>query len=131
MRGATCQHTAHQLGRTRIFYRFHPYFEREVDVVRALRREGEPCFIVRLDGDTGDRDLSIAVPGWMLDPVACQDLAIQPTARLDIDSLLRLRQLVDLHSRTQIEDAGSCSKNPPGGNDGPEPDHSAETSAGI
>ncbi len=100
-------------------------------MVRALRREGEPCFIVRLESDTGESDLSIALPGWMLDPVACQDLAIQPTARLNIDSLLRLRELVDLQARAQTMDAGSCSKNPPGGSDGSEPDHSPETSAGV
>jgi hypothetical protein len=83
----------------RIHYRFHPFFDRQVTVLRTIRRGDIPAMIVRIDPLQGEEDaeeLHISIPGWMLDEEACLRVVLDAnTARIAIDALLRLRTLVD------------------------------------
>jgi hypothetical protein len=61
-------------------------------VVRALRSFLDEIDIVQLpDG------VQIAVPRWMLDPVACSQLPQETKPRLSTSALLRLAELVHRH----------------------------------
>jgi hypothetical protein len=63
-----------------------------VRIVRRSRYRGDAHFIVELDDGT-----RLAVPGWMLDHVACGQLIDEPRARLAVTALRELRALVDTH----------------------------------
>ena len=41
-------HTAHQLGSAKIIYRFHPFVDRQVMVIRRTNRSGVPAVLVRI-----------------------------------------------------------------------------------
>ena len=88
--GDTYRHTTHQLGPIRIAYRFHPFFDHEVRVIRGLRAREEPAVIVEID-----EDLRIAVPCWMLDALCCRSMVIEEQPRISIDALVQLRDLID------------------------------------
>ena len=83
----------------RIKYRFHPFFDRQVTVLRTVRRGDMPAMIVRIDPLQGDEDaeeLHISVPSWMLDEEACARVVMDANnPRIAIHALLRLRTLVD------------------------------------
>ncbi len=92
-------HTACQLGLARIVYRFHPFFRRQVTVLRTIRRGAMPAMIVRIEplqGEEDSEELRISVPGWMLDAEACSRVVLDANnGRIAIDVLIRLRTLVD------------------------------------
>jgi hypothetical protein len=61
----------------------------EVRVIRTQRRGPDPIDIVqRPDG------LQIAVPRWMLDPLACQQLPQETKPRVALRALLRVTELI-------------------------------------
>ena len=62
LNAVTYQHTAHQLGPARIAYRFHPFFDRDVVVIRRVNRQQQPAVMVRIEPE-----LRIVIPCWMLD----------------------------------------------------------------
>jgi len=102
---ATYPHTAHQLGPAKIAYRFHPFFEHDVTVLRAYSRGDVPAVLVRVDVNAHDdaiasvdvtgRELKIVVPCWMLDEAACSLVVVREKPLLEFQALLRLRRLVD------------------------------------
>jgi hypothetical protein len=52
--------------------------------------------------------LRIAVPRWMLDPVACQNMQTQARPRIDLCALRQLRQLLDHQNVDGSGDASGC-----------------------
>ena len=105
MCGATHPHTACQLGAARIVYRFHPFFDRQVSVLRTIRLGDEPAVVVRveaLDADPGSEDsqLRISVPCWMLDEAACAKVVVGDVPRIEVDALMRLRRFLDQLGKT-------------------------------
>lgn len=103
-------------------YRHHPFFGREVEVVRAIRHGIEPSVIVR----TSD-GLQIAVPCWMLDSQACAALKEEASPRICIPSLVKLVELIELH-RDALTDTSGLSPQP-GARDEPEVSPCAISSA--
>src|SRR5215471_2506039 len=86
----TYLHTTHHASIIRICYHHHPFFGQTVDIVRWLRQQTSESLIVKLqDG------LELAIPAWMLDPVACSLVHDAPAPRLTVDTLLALRALLD------------------------------------
>ena len=86
---ATSLHTTHEPLSAKIEYRHHPCYGMEIRVVRTRRRGPEAIDIVqRSDG------LQIAVPRWMLDPLACQQLPQEAKPRVALRALVRLAELV-------------------------------------
>jgi hypothetical protein len=83
----------------RILYRFHPFFDRQVTVLRTIRRGEIPAMIVRvepLQGEDDSEELRISIPLWMLDDATCSRIVVNANGgRIAIDALLRLRTLVD------------------------------------
>ena len=116
-------HSAHQFAPARVFYKFHPFFDHEVSVIRTLRSGGKSVIV-----QVGDSDLKIAVPAWMLDQAHCQPLALKDKACIDLDALLQLREIVDLHLGGPVaENMGSHPTALKGERHGQEP--SADSSA--
>jgi hypothetical protein len=74
----------------KIYYRHHPFYGTEVEVVRALRRFDEQSFVVKLP-----EGLQIAVPAWMLDAVFCSQLQQRDHPSIALRALLELAQLID------------------------------------
>jgi hypothetical protein len=98
-------HTAHQLGSARIFYRFHPFFCREVSVIRRLRADDSAVIV-----QVADSELKISVPGWMLERSFCDHLVLEAAARVDVNALRQLREIVDLQSAAlRVDNMGSHS----------------------
>ena len=97
--GVTHQHTTHQLGPRKIAYRFHPFFERQVEVIRRLRAHEEPAVIVQVEGDG-----RIAVPCWMLDQSVCESLELAEEPRISIEALLQLNDLIAQRTLLARED---------------------------
>jgi hypothetical protein len=80
----------------------------EVRVVRARRRGPDAIDIVqRPDG------LQIAVPRWMLDPLACQQLPQEAKPRVALRALLRLAELVRTRDLPVRAEASVLGVSPP------------------
>jgi hypothetical protein len=99
------------LSSTKILYRHHPCYGLEVEVIRHLRRSSSAILIVRLpDG------VQLAVPEWMLNPQVCQYLTDQPEARIAIEALAELRNLVDSQTFTSDRLTSGRAESSAGGN---------------
>src|SRR4029453_7247885 len=63
--GTYC-HTTHRSSIFQVCYPYHPFFGQTVKLVRRLRQQTSDSVVIELpDG------LEIAIPFWMLDPLAC------------------------------------------------------------
>src|SRR3954452_25177962 len=91
------QHTAHPSPSVTICYRYHPFYNCSGRILRRSRYRGGEQFVVQLDDGT-----ALAVPAWMLDPLLCAGLIVEPRPRLSQGSLRVVRRLIDSHplSRT-------------------------------
>jgi hypothetical protein len=122
--GGTYLHTAHHSSINRICYHYHPFFGQTVTIVRWLRRQTSDSLVIQLqDG------LELAIPSWMLDPLACSRVRDAPAPCLSVEALLALRALLDhqplLHAAIP---ATPCVSQPEGVRDAQE--SSAPTTAG-
>jgi hypothetical protein len=100
MDAAAYPHTAHQSSNARICYSHHPFYGQTVEVVRWLRRQTSDSLIIKLpDG------LPIAVPSWMLDPVACSEIRDATEPLISCAALIALRQLIDAHDLLSAQTA--------------------------
>src|SRR5262249_26725095 len=89
-RYGTYLHTAHHSSIGRICYQHHPFCGQTVEIIRWLRRQTSESLVIKLpDG------LELAIPAWMLDPVACSRVHDAPAPRLTVEALLALRALLD------------------------------------
>ena len=88
--GAAHPHTAHESSPAIIHYRHHPFHGEPVTIVRRLRRYTADCVVIQLADD-----VQVAVPTWMLDPLACQQLTDEEHPRLAVTALCELRALLD------------------------------------
>ena len=116
MCAGTYLHTTHHSSIIRICYRHHPFFGQTVEIVRWLRRQTTESLIVKLP-----EGLELAIPAWMLDPVACNLVCDAPAPRLTVEALLALRDLLDrqplLHTAIP---ATPCVSQPEGARDAQE-----------
>ena len=86
----TYLHTAHHSSIVRICYHHHPFFGQTVEIIRWLRHQTSESLVIKLqDG------LQLAIPSWMLDPLACNHMSDAPAPRLNVEALLTLRDLLD------------------------------------
>ena len=96
--GAVYPHTAHQSGTVTVLYRFHPFFQATVTVVRTSNRTNEPSVLVRVepfdDEPSDSPDLRIVIPCWMLDQTACHSVRLCDKPVIQLSALLQLKQLV-------------------------------------
>jgi hypothetical protein len=103
--------TACQLGPAVIVYQFHAFSNRHVVVLRRLRGGEIPSVVARVvplpEDDEHQEPLCINVPCWMLDPAACAHIACQPSPRIEIRALLKLRTLIDVSSCKPVNESGS------------------------
>src|SRR5205823_2097414 len=83
-------HTAHESSSAIIHYRHHPFHGEHVEIVRRLRRYTADCVVIKLADD-----VQVAVPTWMLDPLACQQLTDEVRPRISVAALHDLRALLD------------------------------------
>jgi hypothetical protein len=91
----------------KIEYRHHPFFGTEVKIIRAQRRFVDEIDIVQLP-----EGFQIAVPRWMLDPVACSQLHQEAKPRVTVTALLRLADLLQSHDLPQIQSAACLDTSP-------------------
>ncbi len=121
----TYLHTAHHSSIVRICYHHHPFFGQTVEIIRWLRHQTADSLVIQLqDG------LQLAIPSWMLDPLACSHVSDAPAPRLSVEALLAVRALLDhqplLHA---VIPATPCVSQPEGARDAQE-SSSAPTAAG-
>jgi hypothetical protein len=103
-----------------ICYRYHPFYNSSGRILRRSRYRGGEEFVIEIDDQT-----AIAVPVWMLDPVFCERLVVEPRPRLGLAALRELRRLVEARSVSQVVQVGSTggSSNPSGVRHEPSPSH--------
>jgi hypothetical protein len=99
----------------KIWYRCHPFYGVEIEVVRYLRRTESEVLIVRLPAGS-----LIAVPDWMLNSQVCERFTNEAEPRISIDALFDLRRLIDAHRVGKTPAARSCAESPSGGKDAQE-----------
>src|SRR5215472_2473091 len=66
---STPPRTTHDLLSRKICYRFHPFHDVEVELVRYLRKTDSSILVVKLPGG-----VQVAIPEWMLNPQVCDQL---------------------------------------------------------
>jgi hypothetical protein len=95
-----------------IVYRFHPFFDRQITVLRRIRQGDHPAVIVRVipqdsQPESEDSELRINVPCWMMDSAACGKVQLSDQPRIDVDALCKLRRLVDQFFKASSNAKGS------------------------
>ena len=76
-------------------------------VLRRTNRCGVPAVLVRIENDAGtadDSELRIVVPDWMLDETACSKVMVSDMPQIELQAILRLRELVDRLTGSTGED---------------------------
>jgi hypothetical protein len=82
-------HTAHKSPSAKIYYRFHPDFGKEVTIIRRFHILAGNNIQIRLPDGT-----QLALPDWMLDEQACQDVRESDGPCIAIPALTHLRRLL-------------------------------------
>ena len=97
-------------------YHHHPCFGQTGDIIRWLRRQTSESLVIKLqDG------LEIALPSWMLEPLACSHVHDAPAPRLSVEVLLALRHLLDYQPLLDVAlPATPCVSPSEGARDAPE-----------
>jgi len=85
--------TTHDLLSRKICYRFHPFHDVEVALVRYLRKTDSSILVIKLRGG-----VQVAIPEWMLNPRVCDQLKTEDQPRISVCALLDLRRLIDAQS---------------------------------
>src|SRR5206468_4985674 len=101
----------HHSSMAQICYSHHPFCGQTVEIVRWLRHQAADSLVVTLsDG------LQMAIPAWMLDPLACSQMRDAPEPSVSVDALLGLRALRDPHLSLQTSEQPptSCASQPKG-----------------
>jgi hypothetical protein len=116
IRCGTYLHPAHHSSRVHLCYPHHPFFEQTGELIRWLRRQTSESLGIKLrDG------LELAIPAWLLDPLACGRVHDAPAPCLTVEALLALRDLLDrqplLHA---VPPATPCVSQPEGARDAQE-----------
>jgi hypothetical protein len=70
-----------------VHYRYHARFGEQVVILRRFNGTHQ---LVQLSND-----VRLAIPAWMLDPVACAQLSDASHPRISVSALLTLRRLID------------------------------------
>jgi hypothetical protein len=112
----TYLHTAHHSSIVRICYHHHPFFGQTGEIIRWLRRQTSASLVIKLqDG------LELAIPAWMLDPLACSRVHDAPAPCLAVEALLALRDLLDRQPLLPVViPATPCVSQPEGARDAQE-----------
>ena len=85
----TYRHTTHPSSIFQVCYPYHPFFGQTVKLVRRIRHQPSDSVIIELpDG------LEIAIPSWMLDPLACHQVQDAGTPSVSTAALLALDELL-------------------------------------
>jgi len=85
----TYRHTTHLSSIFQVCYPYHPFFGQTVKLVRRIRRQTSDSVIIELpDG------LEIAIPFWMLDPLACNEVKDADAPSVSTNALLALDELL-------------------------------------
>jgi hypothetical protein len=124
----THPHTPHESCPAIIHYRHHPFHGEPIAIVRRLRRYTTDCVVIALADD-----VQVAVPTWMLDPLACQQLTDEARPRIAVSALRDLRALVDSQPLTAVALAINRGTVPPIGGEDARPDgtSTAPANAGL
>jgi hypothetical protein len=79
-----------------VFYRFHPFFGRQVSVLKHVRGGECPLVLVRVDPRDGeDTELRVQIPYWMLCEPSCESVVVETQPRIDVAALVDLRRVLD------------------------------------
>jgi hypothetical protein len=81
-------HSAHVGQELEVYYRYHPYFGRNVLVRRIAQRATGQFLSVQ-----GPAGIVVLIAGWMLDPVICAGMTIG-APRVDLATLVELKRLL-------------------------------------
>ena len=89
----TRQHKTHITESRVILYRWHPWYQRTVQIVRGHSRGGEAvfCCTLELAVESGTR----YVPQWMFDAVTCCDMRLVSMPTVNIEALFELKHLLN------------------------------------
>jgi hypothetical protein len=88
-----------------VYYRFHPLFQQELEVLRSARRE---------DGALTLRDhsgKSLKIPSWMASP-ASGGMDVSEQAKLRASALISLLELIETHLSNLGTDLSSVENDP-------------------
>jgi hypothetical protein len=86
-------HTAHNSTSAKVYYRHHPLFGTEVEIIKHKWNCSVDCVMVVVADET-----RCLIPRWMLDESLCAGLHDESLPRISIDALVALRQLLDAQS---------------------------------
>jgi hypothetical protein len=98
-------YTAHELPRATIAYRYHPFHGEPVEILRRFRRYATDHLLLRLSDE-----VQLAIPAWMLDPVACQELCNEVHPRIAVSALQALQQLLESQPLLATNPAATSSR---------------------
>jgi hypothetical protein len=85
-------------------YRYHAHFGTQVVILRRFNATHQ---LVQLKND-----LRLAIPDWMLDPIACAQLSDSSLPRISVSALLTLRRLIDDQARQALAPAQGDNREP-------------------
>jgi hypothetical protein len=83
-------HNTHNPAFVKVYYRWHPLFNQEIQIVNTFTRGGECFHTVELN-DSHCR----LIPAWMTDKVFCQRFILEESAYCSVQSLQQVRQFLD------------------------------------
>jgi hypothetical protein len=113
-------HSAHEIKRVTIWYRWHPFYGQTVRMLRARNKDGDQCIRCELpDGTTA------TIPAWMTDAETCAQMSAGEPA-IGLAALVELRSFLDSRLRDRPIDAGIAGSQPSVGSD-PQPARESES----
>jgi hypothetical protein len=84
--------TTHNPCTVRVYYRWHPFYDKLLDVVSIQRKGGELFYTVRIPDSIFNR----LIPSWITDKLYCQKLIQKDEPYCSLESLAELREILDI-----------------------------------
>ena len=82
----------HRPSSVRVHYRWHPCYNKSLDVVWIQKIGGELFYTVRIP----DSNINRLIPSWITDKLLCQKLILKDEPYCSLESLAELREILDI-----------------------------------
>jgi hypothetical protein len=82
----------HNPSSVRVYYRWHPFYNKLLAVVSIQKKGGELFYTVRIPNSNINR----LIPSWITDKLFCQQLIQKDDPYCSLESLSELREFLDI-----------------------------------
>ena len=84
-------YNTHNPGSVKVYYRWHPLYNEELEVISIQKKGGELFYTIRVPNSNINR----LIPSWITDKLFCQKLIQKDEPYCSLEALVELREILN------------------------------------